>query len=262
MAISPDAMSGNTSAVLERAPQSLQKMSEIRRGNWLLNLEREQISSQSRYQSPDTQPSNGANRSMSDGVAGNDMAAQRKLQGLPAQTVLSWPQPALATAHTGPSVVPAALASYPPQAEVKSVASALVVDSGLNNVSNRVALKDVPSLKSHRTIAEDLRGAVEPELMTPDATKVAAIGAEDAGAPGDYSLRQIHLYSQDGKVQAWIRDTQLDEKRSSAIETALRTDLKKSGWELVGLTINGKKMASLLQQSQQRFQSLSVNNAQ
>lgn len=259
MAISPDLVSGTTGTALERPTQSTQKISDIRRGNWLLSLEREQIS-QTHYQSPDMNPSNGTRLDQSNSGARNSLAVPSNSEATPAQTSLSWQKQVLVSANVVQSMPVAIVAEYPAQIGARSGISGLVADVDLNHAYTRPPLKDVPSLKLNEPISLSADSAVELEIMMPNTADVAAGGTNDNVAEA-YSLRQIHLYSHEGKVQAWIRDAQLDEKRAVAVEAALRDDLKKSGWDLVGLAINGKKTASLLQKSQQRFQSHSVINA-
>ncbi len=261
MAISPDLVSGTIGTALERSAQSTQKMSDIRRGNWLLSLEREQLSSLSRYQSPDMNASNANHDNMADGGTGNSLAVQAQQGTMSAQTSSSWQKSLLLSTDTV-QASPSTSTAYPLQMEVKSGGSALIAGSDLNKVYTQQVLKDTPSLQLNEPAAADLNGPAELEIMASNSAELAAIGANDSNVAEAYTLRQIHLYSHEGKVQTWIRDTQLDEKRTVAVEAALRQDLKKNGWDLVGLTINGKQMASLLQKSQQRFQGNSVINAQ
>jgi hypothetical protein len=82
----------------------------------------------------------------------------------------------------------------------------------------------------------------------------------DSGMRSDenFGFRQIHLYNHEGQVQAWIRDTAIDSNRAVTVATAMQQGLKKNGLELIGLTIIGKKLATLLQASQQRHNNGSI----
>lgn len=262
MAISPDSVFGTAGTTLDRPTQATQKLSDLRRGNWLLSLEREQLASRSQYQSPDMSASTGKGESADGAGMESSLPADAKQGLVSMQTSLSWQKQVFLSAKVDAVSASAEFARDQGATVLKPGASTPVIEADLNNVHIRPVLKYAPVLKLDVATAIDLNSTAEPEVMSSYQSQLGTPDFTGGNETGNYSLRQIHLYSHEGKVQAWIRDAQLDEKSTAAVESALRNDLKKNGWELVGLAINGKKTASLLRVNQQRFLDQSAISAQ
>lgn len=63
-----------------------------------------------------------------------------------------------------------------------------------------------------------------------------------SAADEDYAQRVLHMYQQNGDVQAWIRDAQLQPNQASALAQALAMQLSAQGTRLATLTINGREV--------------------
>lgn len=72
----------------------------------------------------------------------------------------------------------------------------------------------------------------------------AAAGARPPASAADeeYAQRVLHLYQQNGDVQAWIRDAQLQPSQAGALAQALAMQLSAQGTRLATLTINGREV--------------------
>ena len=58
-----------------------------------------------------------------------------------------------------------------------------------------------------------------------------------------YAPQRLHLYQGVDGVYAWIRDAALMEHQAGAIAQALANEIHASGQKLLGLSLNGKKVA-------------------
>jgi hypothetical protein len=63
-----------------------------------------------------------------------------------------------------------------------------------------------------------------------------------SGADEEYAQRVLHMYQQNGDVQAWIRDAQLQPNQAGALAQALALQLSAQGTRLTTLTINGREV--------------------
>lgn len=70
--------------------------------------------------------------------------------------------------------------------------------------------------------------------------------ADDAGAraaaalPDEYAQRLLHLFQDQGQVQAWIRDAALSPEQAQVVAQALAEQLAAQGGRLSALTVNGR----------------------
>jgi hypothetical protein len=233
---------------IERS-QNNQKIADVRRGGWLLSLEREQLSAKNSVRSQRNARDEDTESTVTERKTG-----PTEIKHFSAPVTSSF----AVAIREGKDV---------PKAEVRNVATIQNRDSNSLSSKNVVAvhnesetaistLRYLPNVtgKLSLEIGETLLDEVGNDVESSSSASYETSSVMDSGPPADenFGFRQIHLYNHGDQVQAWIRDSAIDSNRAATVVTAMQQGLKKNGLELIGLTINGKKVASLLQASQQR----------
>lgn len=204
-----------------------QKMAELRKGSWMLALEKEQLSRHVAY-SPaheemnpdmqrDLQPSSDQRNVRADTFLPSVSAIEKasRLQSMPLEDALLNDMQTMCSGLSRGAVANASPLTQP------FLASGRVVES------QKLAMKDE---------------------ITPIPSEQVTMEQESQ----DHAARQMHLYEKDGMVQVWIRDGNLQEASLVPVVQAIKSELKEGGKELAMLTINGKKVDGMSSQTSER----------
>lgn len=205
-----------------------QKMAELRKGSWMLALEKEQLSRHVAY-SPtrgerdlamqeDPKSFSGKKESVQIGAFLPSVSVIGELSQLPDRQGIGMPANGEKT--------------------VTSVVSREAVWGGAMPAqsffaSGRVVDTKVPAMKDAATLRSS-----EPVMMEM--------------VDQDHVSRQMHLYEKDGLVQVWIRDANLPDASLASVVKSIRSELKESGKELAELTVNGKRVEDVSMHTQEQ----------
>lgn len=211
-----------SSPVLGTLPKN-QKMAELRSGNWMLVLEKEQLAQHVSYRPAEQYDSDAALRQKH---SSNEIAKERSCAAV-------FPQAVLESSQLTPF-------SETARAEETFIGDAMGI-SGKRSVNFADQNLLIQPFKTSSTAA--IKGW---SVKQQPASSVERPLVKDAG--DDHSSRQMHLYEKDGMVQVWIRDAYLSDTSLAPIMKSIKLELKESGKELTEVTVNGKRVAGRTEQ--------------